>query len=128
MMGFRLVSAAVVVALALSGPLAPVARAQEQQKTEGQMAPAPDRGDGAWRVGAGVATGVNFLFKPLLCALGGATGVAVLVMSLGSGPRWAGRVWEEGCGGPWIITAADLKGEDQEAQVNFWSESAEYQK
>ena len=128
MMGFRLVSAVVVLALALSGPLAPVARAQEQQKTEGQMAPAPDKGDRAWQVGAWVATGVNVPGRAVLCGLGGATGLAVLLVSFGSGYRWAGRVWEEGCSGPWIITAADMKGEEEQAPLKFWSESEEYQK
>ena len=123
-MGFKLVSAVVMVALALSGPLAPLAWAQE--KMDAQMAAAKDKGDVAWEVAAGAATAVNFVGKPILCVVGGATGVAVLLMSFGSGYRWAGRVWEEGCSGPWIITAADVKGEPTE--TDFWSERPDYQK
>ena len=123
-MGFKLVSAVLMVALALSGPLAPLAWAQE--KMDAQMAAAKDKGDVAWEVAAGAATAVNVIGKPILCAVGAATGVAVLLMSFGSGYRWAGRVWEEGCSGPWIITAADVKGEPTE--TDFWSERPDYQK
>ena len=123
-MGFKLVSAVLMVALALSGPLAPLAWAQE--KMDAQMAAAKERGDGAWQVGAVVATGVNVPGKAILCGLGGVVGFTVLLMSLGSGYQWAGRVWEEGCSGPWIITAADVKGEPTEA--DFWMDRPDYQK
>lgn len=122
-MGFKLVSAVLMVALVLSGPLAPLAWGQE--KMEAQMAPAEERGAGPWAIGAVVATAVNIPGKAVLCSLGAVTGVAVLVVSFGSGYRWAGRVWEEGCGGKWIITAADMKGEPSEPE--FWSEQPEYQ-
>ena len=125
-MGFKLVSAVLMVALALSGPLAPVAWAQEQQKTEGQMAPAMEKGDAAWEVGAAVATAVNIPGRAILCGAAGVTGFALLLVSFGSGYRWAGRAWGE-CRGPWIITAADLKGETTEQQA-FWSEQEGYQR
>lgn len=122
-MGFKLVSAVVMVALALSGPLAPLAWAQE--KMDAQMAAAKDKGDVAWEFGAAVATVVNIPGRAVLCGLAGATGVAVLLMSFGSGYQWAGRVWSE-CHGPWVITAADVKGEPTESE--FWSERPDYQK
>ncbi len=125
-MGFKLVSVVLMVALALSGPLAPVAWAQEQQKTEGQMAPAIDKGDGAWEVGAAVATAVNIPGRAVLCGVGGAVGFAVLLVSFGSGYRAAAHVWREGCSGPWIIKAADLK--PQETGADFWSEQEGYQR
>lgn len=123
-MGFKLVSAVLLVALAVSGPLAPLAWAQE--KLEAQMAPAPDKGDTAWQVGAAVATGVNIPGKAVLCAVGGVVGFGLLVVSFGSGYRWAGRTWEEGCGGKWVITAADMKGEPDENP--FWGERPEFQR
>ncbi len=123
-MGSKLLSAVLMVALALSGPLAPLAWAQE--KMDAQMAPAKERGGvNPWWLGAVAATAVNIPGKAILCGLGGATGVAVLVISFGSGYQWAGRVWEEGCGGKWIITAEDMK---WEPEPEFWSERAEYQK
>ncbi len=122
-MGFKLVSAVLMVALALSGPLASVVWAQE--KMDAQMAAAKENGDGAWKVGAAVATAVNIPGRAVLCGLAGATGLAVLLVSLGSGYQWAGRAWSE-CHGPWIITAADVKGEPTE--TDFWSERPDYQK
>lgn len=123
-MGFKLVSAVLMVALVLTGPLAPAAWAQE--KMDAQMAPAKEKGDVAWEVGAGVATAVHIPMKGVLCAVGAVTGVALLVVSFGSGYRWAGRTWEEGCSGPWIITAADVKGEPEGG--DFWMERPDYQK
>ncbi len=124
-MGFKLVSAVLMVALALSGPLAPLAWAQE--KMDAQMAAAKEKaGFDPWSLGAAVATGINIPMKGALCALGAGLGVAVLVVSFGSGPRWAGRTWEEGCGGKWIITAEDMKGEPEGSE--FWSERPDYQK
>ncbi len=123
-MGFKLVSAVLMVALALSGPLAPLAWAQE--KMDAQMAAAQEKGNLAWEVGAGVATGVNIVGKSILCGVGGVVGFTALLMSFGSGYQWAGRVWEEGCSGKWIITAADVRGEPTETE--FWSERPDYQK
>jgi len=123
-MGFKLVGAVLMVALALGGPLAPLAWAQE--KMDAQMVPAKEReGLGLWWLGAAAATAVNVPGKAVLCTLGAATGLAVLVVSFGSGYQWSGRVWEEGCGGKWIITAADVKGEPPEPE--FWSDQPEYQ-
>ena len=123
-MGFKLVSVVLMVALALTGPLAPVAWAQE--KMDAQMSPGKEKGNDAWEFGAGVATAVNIPMKGALCVFGAGLGVALLVISFGSGYRWAGRTWEEGCSGPWIITAADLKGEPESSE--FWSERPDYQK
>ena len=126
-MGFKLVSAVLMLALALTGPLAPLAWAQE--KMEAQIAPPKERGGvDPWWLGAAAATAVNIPGRAVLCTLGAGLGVAVLVVSFGSGYRWSGRVWDEGCSGPWIITAADVKGETSESQVEFVSERPDYQK
>ena len=123
-MGFKLVSAMLMVALALSGPLAPLAWAQE--KTEGQMAPAQEKGEGAWEFGAAVANTVYVPGKALICATGGVAGVLVLLFTFGSGYKEAGGVWREGCAGPWTITAADLKG--TEAESVYMTDAPGYQK
>ena len=123
-MGFKLVSAVLMVALALSGPLAPLAWAQE--KTEGQMAPAQQKGIGAWEVGAAVVNTVHVPGKAILCGFGAVTGVAVLLVTFGSGYGVTGRIWQEGCGGRWTITAADLK--PTEAESDFIMDRPDYQK
>ncbi len=123
-MGFKLVSAMLMVALALSGPLAPLAWAQE--KAEGQMAPAREKGDGAWEFGAAVVNTVYVPGKAFLCATGAAAGILVLLVTFGSGYKEAGGVWREGCGGPWTITAADLKG--TEAESPYMSDAPGFQK
>ncbi|MBI3029432.1 MAG: hypothetical protein HYY64_07985 [Candidatus Rokubacteria bacterium] len=110
-MGFKLVSVALMVGMVLSGPLAPLAWAQE--KTEGQMAPAK-KDDGAWEFGAAVVNTVHVPGKAVLCGLGAVSGVAVLLLTFGSGYAATARIWEEGCAGRWAVTAADLKPQSEE--------------
>ena len=95
-MGFKLVSVVLMLGLVLSGPLAPLAWAQE--KTEGQMAPAK-KDDRAWEIGAVVVNTWHVPGKAILCGLGAVSGVAVLLLTFGSGYGAAGRVWQEGCAG-----------------------------
>ena len=105
-MGFKLVSVVLMLGLVLSGPLAPLAWAQE--KTEGQMAPAK-KDDRAWEIGAVVVNTWHVPGKAILCGLGAVSGVAVLLLTFGSGYGATARIWDEGCGGRWTVTAADLK-------------------
>lgn len=112
-MGFKLVSAVLMVALALSGPLAPLAWAQE--KTEGQMAPAK-KDDGAWEFAAGVTNTIAVPGRAFLCGVGALTGVAVLLITFGSGTEAAAGVWNESCAGKWTVTAADLKPKGEDSQ------------
>lgn len=121
-MGMKLVSVVLLVALALGGPLGSVAWAQ--QKAEAQMA-AP-KTDQAWEVGAAVVNAVHVPGKAVLCLTGGVSGVAILLLSFGSGYEWAGRAWQEGCGGRWTVTAADVKPRPE--SVDFWMERPEYQR
>ncbi len=111
-MGFKLVSAILVLGLALSGPLAPLAWAQE--KSEGQMAPAK-RDDGAWEFAAGVTNTIAVPGRAFLCGLGALSGVAVLLITFGSGTEAAAGIWQEGCAGKWTVTAADLKPKSDES-------------
>ncbi|MBI4591003.1 MAG: hypothetical protein HY725_19425 [Candidatus Rokubacteria bacterium] len=121
-MGVKLVSAVLMVALVLGGFLAPVAGAQE--KTAGQMGPAAEKGDAAWQFATGVVNMVHVPGKAVLCGVGAATGVALLVLTFGSGYQMAGRVWDEGCAGRWTVTADDLKPKERES--DFWSERPGY--
>ena len=122
-MGFKLVSVVLMLGLVLSGPLAPLAWAQE--KTEGQMAPAK-KDDGAWEFGAAVVNTVHVPGKAILCGLGAVSGVAVLLLTFGSGYGATARIWDEGCSGKWIVTAADLKPQPEES--DFLMERPDFQK
>ena len=122
-MGFKLVSVVLMVGLVLSGPLAPLAWAQE--KTEGQMAPAK-KDDRAWEIGAVVVNTVHVPGKAILCGLGAVSGVAVLLLTFGSGYGATARIWDEGCSGKWIVTAADLKPQPEES--DFLMERPDFQK
>ena len=122
-MGFKLVSVVLMVGLVLSGPLAPLAWAQE--KTEGQMAPAK-KDDRAWEIGAVVVNTVHVPGKAILCGLGAVSGVAVLLLTFGSGYGATARIWDEGCSGKWIVTAADLKPQPEES--DFLMDRPDYSK
>ena len=58
------------------------------------------------------AAAINVIYIPgkaVLCTVAGAAGLVLLGVTFGSGYRTATRVVSEGCGGPWVITARDLK-------------------
>jgi hypothetical protein len=111
----RVVSA-LLGALLLAGPLAPVAGAQQPTQ------PAPDlfqesfkaqqeaeRSRGAYNAGA---VAVNVFLVPgraITCVLGGAVGVAALLATFGTGYRFASAAVHEGCGGKWLVTGDDLR-------------------
>jgi hypothetical protein len=112
----RVVSA-VLAALLLAGPLAPIAGAQQPAQP-----PAPDlfqetlkaqrddeRSKGAYDAGA---VAVNILLAPgraITCVIGGALGIALLGATLGTGYRAASAAMHEGCGGRWVVTGEDLR-------------------
>jgi hypothetical protein len=112
----RVVSA-VLAAVLLAGPLAPVAGAQQPAQP-----PAPDlfqetlkaqrdedRSRGTYDAGA---VAVNVFLVPgraITCVLGGAVGVVLLAATLGTGYRAASAAMHEGCGGKWVVTGDDLR-------------------
>jgi hypothetical protein len=114
------VVAALLGALLLAGPLAPIAGAQ--QPAPPAQPPAPDlfqetlraeqdaeRMKGAYGAGA---VAVNVFLVPgraITCVLGGAVGAAVLVLTFGTGYRAASSAVHEGCGGKWVVTGDDLR-------------------
>ncbi len=110
----RVLSVIVAVSVALTGPTAVLAQSEKSEaasKTAAeQEADKGNPADAAYKVGAGVATVINIPMRTGLCALGAAGGLATLIATFGSGYRFAARVVEEGCGGPWVITPEHLKG------------------
>lgn len=119
MNALKVLSVVLVVLVGLSGPVTVSAQSKDAESppmTAAGTAPAQETGNGdaretAYKVGAGVATAVNIPLRGVLCVLGGVAGFVVLVITFGSGYRTAARAAEEGCGGPWVITPAHLKGE-----------------
>ena len=122
----RVVSA-LLGALLLAGPLAPIVGAQQPSQ------PAPDlfqeslraqqeaeRSRGAYNAGA---VAVNVFLVPgraITCVLGGAVGVAALLATFGTGYRFASYAVHEGCGGKWIVTGDDLR---PDSESGAWMES-----
>lgn len=112
----RVVSA-LLAALFLAGPLAPIAGAQQPTQP-----PAPDlfqeslkaqqeaeRSRGTYNAGA---VAVNVFLVPgraITCVLGGVVGVVALAATLGTGYRFASAAVHEGCGGKWLVTGDDLR-------------------
>lgn len=113
--------ATAMTAVLLAGPLAPLAHGQQPAPMQ-PARPAPDvfkeslkAQEDAQRerelYDAG-AVAVNAFLVPgrtITCVLGGATGVAVLALTLGTGYRAASSVVREGCGGKWVVSGEDLR-------------------
>ncbi len=111
-MGVKVVSAVLMMLLVLSGPLGPLAWAQE--KSEGQMAPAKGD-DSAWEFAAGVTNVIAVPGHAFLCGFAALTGTAALLITFGTQHETAGRIWSEGCSGKWTVTAADVKPKVEES-------------
>jgi hypothetical protein len=136
--GVRLLAVAVSLLTLLTGPLAPLAAAQQpppaqpasqaqapQPMPEPTTTPLPPQrmpeepgpsesrtGEAvAYNVGAGIANVFFIPGKGLLCGAGVASGVIVMLFSIGSAPRTAAYFAREGCGGRWILTGDDLRPE-----------------
>src|SRR5262249_7449460 len=85
----------------------------------------------AYNVGAGVANVFYIPGKVLLCGLGGAVGIFILIVSIGSQPRPAAYFAREGCGGKWVLTGDDIRPEpevrfDGEGDAKYWLRLAPY--
>ncbi len=122
---FRWLSLVVALALLLNGPLALAVRAQQPQQPDlSQEAPKPsapqakEPGDGGYELLAVGANVVNIPGRTVTCILGAAVGFAALVITLGSGYRTATWALEEGCRGPWVLTADDLKGRPRDESMS----------
>jgi hypothetical protein len=121
--GIRILAVVVALAILATGPLAPLAVAQQPDPTtpppaaQPAMPPPPDVPEqeshlaesAAYNVGAGIANVFYIPGKGLLCGLGGAVGIFILIISIGSQPKTAAYFAREGCGGKWILTGDDLR-------------------
>ena len=114
----RPIALAVVLSLALAGPLAPLASAQQpaepkpdvmQEAMKASARTDPDRR--AYDVGAGVANVFLVPGKTVICATSGVVSAAVMVLTLGSGYKTAAWAVREGCGGKCTVTGAEMRPE-----------------
>ena len=114
----RLLGLLLVVLLAGTGvltPLAAVAQSQTQPAQpdlyeEAVKASQPGlASEGAYAVGAAVASAFSVPGRALLCGVGSVLTVGVLLITFGSGYGAAKSVFEEGCGGKWLVTPGDLQ-------------------
>lgn len=114
----RLMTLTLILSLTVGGPLAP-ALAQQPAQPAPTVQPdlfqermkatrSTDGHEGAYNVGAGIVNVFLIPGRAITCVAGGAVGIAVLLLTLGTGYRAAAAVGEEGCGGKWIVTGEDL--------------------
>jgi hypothetical protein len=132
----RILTVVVALAVLATGPLAPLAAAQQPAQTPPPpaqpmpqpMAPPPDVPEqeshlgesAAYNVGAGIANVFYIPGKGLLCGVGGAVGIFILFISLGSSPKPAAYFAREGCGGKWILTGDDLRPDEDRYRAFDW--------
>jgi hypothetical protein len=107
----------VVIAVALAGPLAPVAALAQappppgpvsappmqsmQPETTAVAPPPPSKGA---EVGAGVLNVVYVPGKAILCGIGTVVAGGLMLLTFGSAYRPATEWFKEGCDGPWVLT------------------------
>ena len=77
----------------------------------------------AYNVGAGIANVFYIPGKVLLCGVGGAVGIFILIISIGSAPRPAAYFAREGCGGKWVLTGDDLRPDDAHYRAFDWEDT-----
>jgi hypothetical protein len=150
----RILTVVVALSLLASGPLAPLAMAQQpaqpaqppQQQPMPQPEPLPaaqpaqpvviqpdvpeqdsrTAETAAYNAGAIVADVFYIPGKALLCGLGGMVGIAILIISIGSAPRPAAYFAREGCGGKWVLTGDDLRPDDTHYRAFDWESDSRY--
>jgi hypothetical protein len=137
----RILAVVVSLLMLVTGPLAPLASAQQpppatepttQQPTPPQPTPQPmdpvkpesRAGEAAaYHIGAGVANVFYVPGKGFLCGVGAAVGIFILAITFGSQPKTAAYFGREGCGGRWFLTGDDLR-PDADVRAFDWETDA----
>ena len=119
------ISAALVAALFVSGPLAPLAAFAQTPQTGQERVPVdpvdkmlvpsaepltskePTDGDA---IAAGFMNVVYVPGKAIVCTAGVLTSTVLMLLTFGSGYRAAHSVFLEGCSTPWVLTADYVSG------------------
>jgi hypothetical protein len=134
--GARILAVVVALALLATGPFAPLALAQQPAPPPAPVPPPvvqppqdiPEQEShmaesAAYNVGAGIANVFYIPGKGFLCAVGAATGIFILLISIGSAPKPAAYFAREGCGGKWVLTGDDLR-PDADVRAFDWERDA----
>jgi len=110
----RFLAATIVAAMALVGPLAPLAHAQQPAqpdlfKETLKAQSASDKSQDYYDAGA---VAVNVFLVPgraLTCVAGGLVGGLFLLATFGTAYKAASGIVNEGCGGKWAVKGDDLR-------------------
>ena len=109
----RWVAAGLAFTVAAAFPLASwTAVAQAQTPAGGAQQAGMEPTDGQ-KAAAGLMNVFHVPGKAIVCGVGTLTSITVLLLTFGSGYRAAARVFDEGCGGDWVITGEHLSGKIQ---------------
>jgi len=123
----RWLCALLVVALAFPGPLGALAPSPADAQTSSATAPPPPPpppgtayagerppedteptpGD---RIGAGFANVAFIPGKVIMCTVGTAATIGLMLLTFGTAVRAAKDVWREGCSGDWIVRGEHISG------------------
>lgn len=76
---------------------------------------APGAKQALYETGAVVTNVFLIPGRVITCSLGAGIGIALLAITFGTGYRAAASVWDEGCGGKWVVSGDDLKPEGSQA-------------
>ena len=115
----RWLCAIVAFTMILTGPVATwTAGAQSlMQQQQGSILNEPPSGSVEPTEGDAVAANmmnvVHVPGKAIICTLGTLASVGVLLITFGTGYRHAKSVFNEGCGGDWVLTPEHLSGKIQ---------------
>ena len=106
-----------VVAVAFTGPfgaLAPTPAAAQSSSVAymGDKPPEDTEPTEADRIGAGFMNVAYVPGKVIICTVGTAATIGLLLITFGTAVRAARAVWREGCSGDWLIRPEHLSGKE----------------
>ena len=112
--------AVLIAALIAPGPLAPIAANAQvamQPEVPQETAPQPP-GKGA-QIGAGFLNVVYVPGKAIVCGAGTIIAGGFMLLTFGSAYREAVSFFNEGCGGPWLLTAEQVAAAPKTVQFEY---------
>jgi len=99
-----------VLALAMGGPLVPLAAIAQGMQPAMTASSGPRVPSEGAKVGAGFLNVVYVPGKAILCGTGTVASTALMLLTFGSAYRAAVALFNEGCGGRWALTPHDVSG------------------
>ena len=114
----RWLCALLVVAVALTGPFGalaptPVAAQSAPVAFMGDKPPEDTEPTDADAVGAGFMNVAYVPGKVIICTVGTAATIGLLLLTFGTAVRAARAVWREGCSGDWIVRPEHVSGKER---------------